>query len=254
MTIGSTHFEHGIFAHASSRVVFNVDQSWGTISGCGGIAVMQECGVKGSASHATFSITAGDRTLWTHTADGDDGTSCFEVDVDPSWRQISFNVDSDGSRNCDTAAWGGLKACSADRCASVTECARCSGDCGWCGGERPRCSSECRSSDGACTTAGSSGSSAGSASTSAGLQLSGPDDACYAQAFGHYARGSDTQNDRPVFSYGRYKLYSAEDDSGTRWYLDNDLANNAVFGYIDSNAALPPTGSWMIWCGTGRKR
>jgi hypothetical protein len=44
--------------------------------------------VKGSASHATFSITAGGHTLWTHTADADDGTSCFEVDVDPSWRQI----------------------------------------------------------------------------------------------------------------------------------------------------------------------
>ena len=62
-----------------------------------------------------------------------------------------------------------------------------------------------------------------------------------------------SRNNRPVFSNGKYTIYSGEDDiDGTRWYFDTDMENNQVIGYANSDAQFPPWGGWMVWCGGGR--
>lgn len=110
----------------------------------------------------TFRIRAGGdgdgSLLWSHHAQGDDGMSCFEIDLtEVTISAIEFSVSSDGRQSCDTASWGDLKACQADSCASVASCEQCSGRCGWCaagGGQPGRCSSECRSGPNACNIGG----------------------------------------------------------------------------------------------------
>eukprot|EP01043_Picozoa_sp_COSAG02_P036019 COSAG02_NODE_2614_length_8415_cov_84.832011_6_plen_190_part_00 len=96
--------------------------------------------------------------LWSHHAQGDDGMSCFEIDLTEAGSStIEFSVSSDGRRSCDTASWGDLKACQADSCASVASCEECNGRCGWCTagrGQPGRCSSECQSGPNACHIGG----------------------------------------------------------------------------------------------------
>ncbi len=196
ITIGGHRFLKGIFAHASSSVAFSMDPSWRTVSGCAGIALMcgttdnavcpctpmsrcvvQACGTfmggpNSGAGQVTFSITAGSSTgsgtgarpLWTHSSDGDDGMSCFEIPLDVDgdgvidYDQLIFAVDSDGPTDCDTAAWGDLKACRADdACADITDCQSCRGGCGWCTGKgatRGRCSADCVSNSASCAIGG----------------------------------------------------------------------------------------------------
>lgn len=96
--------------------------------------------------------------LWSHHAQGDDGMSCFEIDLtEAAVSTLEFSVSSDGRQSCDTASWGDLKACRADSCAAVASCEQCSGRCGWCaagGGNPGRCSSECKSGPNACHIGG----------------------------------------------------------------------------------------------------
>ena len=92
------------------------------------------CGDDGHGK-VTFTVSAGEAgvPLWSHSAEGDDGMSCFELDLTAArYSSLHFAVSSDGARSCDTASWGDLKTCTADACASIRSCAKCRGGCGRC--------------------------------------------------------------------------------------------------------------------------
>lgn len=121
LTIGGVAYEKGIFAHAASSITFNNLQQWATVSGCAGLADFAECGKDAAHGQVTFSIEADGRTIWTKSMNGgtaDGITNCFSLHLD-GVRQLRFIADSDGTQNCDSAAWGDLRVCheSEDSCA-----------------------------------------------------------------------------------------------------------------------------------------
>ena len=114
-----------------------------------------------------FTISAGDETLWTHATTGNDGLSCFDLDLTAqAYSQLTFAVDSHGSRSSDLGTWVDLKACQSDGCGTVSTCAQCKGHCGWCAGvhvfgavnsgqvNSGHCSSQCSSSPATCAIGG----------------------------------------------------------------------------------------------------
>jgi hypothetical protein len=114
ITIGGVVYQKGIFAHASSEVVFSGLREWSTVSGCAGLADWADCGKDADHGRVTFSINTQDgTTLWTSTMDGgsaDGVTNCFSIAL-AGVEELHFIADSDGSQNCDSASWGDLKVC-----------------------------------------------------------------------------------------------------------------------------------------------
>ena len=129
ISIGGVEYEKGIFTHASSEVIFNLDSGYSTVSGCAGLARLQNanCGTGHSNDHGDvqFTITAGTdtaqpRTIFSRAMQGGtaDGLSnCFSLAI-TGITQLTFTVDSQGTQNCDSSAWGDLKVCreSTDSC------------------------------------------------------------------------------------------------------------------------------------------
>jgi hypothetical protein len=121
LTIGGVAYEKGIFAHAASSVTFTRLEEWATVSGCAGLADFAGCGKDAEHGQVTFSIEADGRTIWTKSMNGgtaDGITNCFSLHL-VGVQQLRFLASSDGTQNCDSAAWGDLRVCheSDDSCA-----------------------------------------------------------------------------------------------------------------------------------------
>ena len=120
ITIGGVVYEKGIFAYATSEVVFSGIKEWATVSGCAGLADWARCGKDADHGRVTFSILFDGVSQWSRTMNGgsaDGVTNCFSVEM-AGVDELRFVADSDGSNNCDSSSWGDLKVCheSADSC------------------------------------------------------------------------------------------------------------------------------------------
>lgn len=113
--LGRLVYDKGIFAHAPSRVEFDLDGAYQAVSGCAGIAVMADCGVAGAGGSrhengdVTFSILADGVSVWSQYSDAGDRV-CFEVSA-ADVQQLVLVAATAGSHSCDAAAWTDLKAC-----------------------------------------------------------------------------------------------------------------------------------------------
>lgn len=77
------------------------------------MADFADCGKDAAHGQVTFSIVADGVTIWTRSMNGgsaDGVTNCFSIET-TGVVELRFVANSNGSQNCDSAAWGDLKVC-----------------------------------------------------------------------------------------------------------------------------------------------